>query len=307
MSDDTIQHTEIASDDIGAADPQPYTGPLLAMLHAGDPRPQGDGMGGTVESWWDYAARFGIGPEHADDLIRMATDEALLLDAGEPGCWAPVHAWRALGQLRAKAAIAPLLDMLNVIDRFDDDWGFEEIPEVIGMMGVDAVDPALHFAADRNNRLYARIAALRAPKEAMRHAAPSAERTSLWIAALRSMLDRCDEESPAFNAFVIASFIDLRATDALDDIRRAFEGGHVDELVCGDWEDVCAEMHGLPPPPRKRPPAHLLRAGPATSAAGSGDARGLSAVAGEPIARMQQQWNKARKQRDRKQRKNRRK
>jgi len=306
MGTNAVHHTETVPSDADAPEQPTYKGPLIALLRAGAPSPNGVPGKDPVASWWDYAARFAIGPEHADDLIRMATDGVLLDGASEPECWAPVHAWRAIGQLRVTRAIGPLLATLNEIDRINDDWGYEEIPEVIGMMGEEAVDSALRFAADRNNRLFARIAALRVPKESMRHCEPAAERSSAWIAALRRMLERFAEESPDFNAFVIVSLLDLRAAVALDDIRRAFESGHVDEFVAGGWEEICAEMLGLPPPPRKRPPFGPLHAGLAARDAGGGDAADLSAIAGEPVARMQQQWSKARKQRDRKQRKKRR-
>lgn len=46
----------------------------------------------------------GLGPEHIPALIRMATSEELNhADSESSEVWAPVHAWRALGQLRAEA------------------------------------------------------------------------------------------------------------------------------------------------------------------------------------------------------------
>ena len=59
--------------------------------------------------WPDYLA-LGLGSEHVPDLIRMAIDEELNQAASDSlEVWAPVHAWRALGQLHAEAAIEPLL------------------------------------------------------------------------------------------------------------------------------------------------------------------------------------------------------
>ena len=57
-----------------------------------------------IGAWPDYLA-LGLGPQHVPDLIRMALDEELhLADPDSLDVWSPVHAWRALGQLRAESA-----------------------------------------------------------------------------------------------------------------------------------------------------------------------------------------------------------
>jgi len=64
----------------------------------------------------------GLGPQHVPDLIRMALDDELYwADSDSLEVWAPIHAWRALGQLRAEAAVQPLTRLLARIDDFDDD------------------------------------------------------------------------------------------------------------------------------------------------------------------------------------------
>ncbi len=72
----------------------------------------------------------GLGREHIPDLIRMATDESLHGTGTESlDVWAPVHAWRALGQLRAEAAIELLISLLHYIDDENDEWVNEELPD----------------------------------------------------------------------------------------------------------------------------------------------------------------------------------
>src|SRR2546421_13036934 len=66
------------------------------------------------QNWPNYA-ELGLGPEHIPDLIRMATDNELLwADSESLEVWAPIHAWRALGQFRAEAAIEPLLTLFEM-------------------------------------------------------------------------------------------------------------------------------------------------------------------------------------------------
>lgn len=59
---------------------------------------------GTPGETWDPGADYpalGITHEQVPELIRMATDTALNdMESGSVEVWAPLHAWRALGQLR---------------------------------------------------------------------------------------------------------------------------------------------------------------------------------------------------------------
>ncbi len=83
---------------------------------------------------WPHYLELGLGPEHIPDLIRLATDEELIWDDSDRlEVWAPLHAWRALGQLRAKEAIEPLLSLFEPLE--ENDWAMEELPDVLGMIG----------------------------------------------------------------------------------------------------------------------------------------------------------------------------
>jgi hypothetical protein len=111
-----------------------YTFPVNQLLALGDVRDE--------THWPDYLA-YGLDTSHILELIRMGTDEELQwADSESVEVWAPVHAWRALGQLRAEAAIEPLLGLLKNIDEEDDDWADTELPKVFGLIGPAAI-PAL--------------------------------------------------------------------------------------------------------------------------------------------------------------------
>jgi len=101
-----------------------YCGPVARLFTLGHPP--------DYRNWRDYVA-LGIGQQHATELIRMALDPKL--HGGSAGCaalWAAPHAWRALAQLRAEAAVRPLLSLLRRIDEFDDNRVNEEIPIALG-------------------------------------------------------------------------------------------------------------------------------------------------------------------------------
>ena len=70
-----------------------YTEPVSKLLSYGDCR--------NFKEWPDYL-ELGFAREHVPDLIGMATDEELnWADSDSLEVWAPIHAWRALGQLHS--------------------------------------------------------------------------------------------------------------------------------------------------------------------------------------------------------------
>src|SRR5437588_4593364 len=96
-----------------------YPSPVDKLLTLGDARE----VGGSVKNWSIYL-ELGLGPEHIPDLIRMAIDEELRWAYSDTlEVWAPIHAWRALGQLHAEAAIEPLLSLFEESE--DDEWVIE--------------------------------------------------------------------------------------------------------------------------------------------------------------------------------------
>jgi PBS lyase HEAT-like repeat-containing protein len=116
-----------------------------------------------LDDWPDYR-ELGIGPEHVPDLIQMATDEALNeADAESTEVWAPLHAWRALGQLRAVEAVEPLLELFDRLE--DDDWVHEELPVVFGLIGPAALPALAAYLADLLHTDSSRISASRSIEE----------------------------------------------------------------------------------------------------------------------------------------------
>ncbi len=198
--------------------------------------------------WLDYRTK-GIGSEHISDLIRMATDPALNLgDPNSPEVWAPLHAWRALGQLRAEEAIGPLLGWLRPLydDKYDD-YALSELPQVFEMIGPAAL-PALEAALQEESRgCYALISiakAIAAIGTAYR------EDRARCVAILTRKLEDAERNDPGLNGFIISDLIDLQAMESAPVIERAFAADGVDVTVAGDWHDVflALGLEGTPPP-----------------------------------------------------------
>jgi hypothetical protein len=192
-----------------------------------------------MSHWPNYLA-YDLGPEHIPDLIRMATDEELQgADSESLEVWSPIHAWRALGQLRAESAVEPLLGLLHRIDDDQDDWVGEEIPEVMGMIGPAAIPALAAYVADSSRGLWARVAASASLTEiGQRHPASRAD----CVATLTRLLEQYQDHDETVNAELVAGLIELHAVESAPIMERAFAARRVDNSVSGDWEDVQIEM-----------------------------------------------------------------
>ena len=195
-----------------------YPAPVDKLLTYGKPEPR------DAQNWPDYL-ELGLGSEHIPDLLRMTADEGLW-EAGEdsPENWAPVHAWRALGQLRA------LMD---------------ELTQVYGLIGAAAIPTIEAYLADKSHQEAAGLVA-----DSLRHMAKLyPEDRDEAVAALMRRLENFAENEHELNAFLISSLVDLKALEAAPLIERAFAADRVDESIVGDWDDVQVELGLKEAPP----------------------------------------------------------
>ena len=208
-----------------------YAPPVSKLLTLGDAR--------EMEPWPNYRA-LGLGPEHVPDLIRMALDEELhWRDSESDAVWAPVHAWRALGQLQAKEAVEPLTGLLFWIDEYGDDWVVEELPNVFSLIGPAAIPTLADYLDDDEHSLFARIAAANGLKEIVDRY-PQARDDC--VVALMETLERFEELDPDMNGFLISFLVEMEAVEAAPLMERAFAAEQVELTIRGDWEDIQAEL-----------------------------------------------------------------
>jgi hypothetical protein len=199
-------------------------------------------------AWHDYAG-MGITARHVPELLRMAADPALNeAEATGPRVYAPLHAWRALGLLRAPDAAVPLVRLLV---RYDDDTAREDLPRVLGMIGAPAVEPASELLADPLAELFARAAAAHALEQIGRRHSALRDRV---VGLLIDQLIDWPEQDATLNAFLIDYLVELGASEAAPLMEAAFGAHAVDESVRGDWEDVMVDLSLLPERLSQRPP-----------------------------------------------------
>lgn len=208
-----------------------YPEPVAKLLTLGDCR--------EMRQWPDYLA-LGIGPQHVPDLIRMVEDVELnQADSLSLEVWAPVHAWRTLGQLRAEAAIEPLIGLLEQIDEEYDEWIGEEVPKVLGMIGPLAIPKLSECLFTPHEGIWAQSLAGNALATiGSRHPEVRDE----CIATLTKALEGFSSQDRALNAFLISDLIDLKAIEAALLMEKAFASDRVDLSIPGDWEDVQIQL-----------------------------------------------------------------
>lgn len=214
-----------------------YSEPVSKLLKVGLPE----------SDWQDYSA---LGITHADipELLRLVQDNDLrylerpqeLSDEEDfPDWYGQVHAWRALGQLKAEEAIPALLGILHQIDDDEDDWLSSDIHLVLGMIGQAAIEPLKDYLADENNPLYARTAAGSSLAEIGNRHPEVREQCVQGIAAVLENYATNDE---ALNGFLIGDLVDMKAVEKIDLIQKVFEADAVDEMINGDVEDVQVQL-----------------------------------------------------------------
>lgn len=208
-----------------------YLPPVDMLLTFGDCRE-------SSREWPNYIQELGLGPEHIPSLIGIATDDNLLwAESDSLEVWAPIHAWRALGQLRAEAAIELLMPLFHELE--DIDWVTEEMPKVYGMIGPAAIPALSTYLFDTSHESFPRTTASSSLEEiAKQHPGSRKE----CVAVLTRQLERYTENDLDFNGFLVTSLVELRAVESIKVIECAFAARRVELTIIGDWNEVQVEL-----------------------------------------------------------------
>ena len=186
--------------------------------------------------------RLGLNEEHVPALVgiaRLWADPDF--DPGDESIWAPIHAWRLLGELRAVEAIEPLLAITDVLAEKHDDWYLGEYPNVFGLIGPPAIAPLASFLGNQQRALWARSCAAECLVKITRR---NPETRDDVIAVLCDQLTVSLLNDPKLNASLIGALVDADATESAELMQRAFEADRVDVRIVGDWDNVREEMEG---------------------------------------------------------------
>lgn len=169
------------------------------------------------------AGEIAVGP-----LIDLATDSSWL-DKPAPERYAPLHALRLLGETHSPRMIEPLLAQfpIDIMEETDalDLW-LQELPQILGRLGGDAVDPLWQFADNEARHIAGRgtailaLAYTTAIDESLRDAV---------IAGLRERLERSDNRDS--NAYLIRALAYLGVASMYRDVMAFYRNGAVNQEI----------------------------------------------------------------------------
>ena len=220
-----------------------YTNPVSQLLTYGK-----CDIKRTNELWPNYL-ELGFTKKHIPDLIRMSIDPDLNhADQASLDVWAPVHAWRTLGQLGAEKAVEPLIRLFDELE--NDDWLSIELPKVFSMIGSASLPALEKFLSDDGVNAINRISIPGCLERIAK------DHPACWkdcVCVLNRQLERYEANAPILNGFLVSSLADLNAIESIDIIRTAYSKECVDISVLGDLEDAeiwmgIRKRRSTPPP-----------------------------------------------------------
>jgi hypothetical protein len=214
-----------------------YSSPVDKLLSYVDPR--------DFKEWPNYL-KLGFTEAHVPELIKMATDEQLnFSDSEELYVWAPTHAWRTLGLLKAKEAIEPLITLLYILD--NDEWCDEELPYVFGMIGESSLPPLARYLTDSSRSESSRVTAACCLDEVAKVHEQEKEKC---VALFCSQLEKFEIKTPELNGILIWFLMRYKAVESFPIIKEAYERDCVDVSIIGDLANVEYEFGMRKDPPQ---------------------------------------------------------
>ncbi|MBN1453719.1 MAG: DUF1186 domain-containing protein [Anaerolineales bacterium] len=227
--------------------PKDFSEPVLALISLGE-------KAARNSQWPDYS-ELGITSDHISELIRIIERiEEFWLDedvGNAAESYAPIHAWRALGQLKAEQAIPSLVKLVIWNEDEDADWIMEDIPDAMGMIGPACIPPLRDHLIDPHKLTWASVTFAHCLAEI---GTQHPESRPACVEALQAGLEQFEQNDETINAFIISYLADLKAVEAAPLVERAYQADVVDLSVQGDFEDWQIELglleKRLTPPPR---------------------------------------------------------
>lgn len=190
------------------------------------------------DPWPDYLRLYGFTDQDVPELLMMVADPAYdELDEDDPEVWAPLHAWRVLGQLRNPTAVRPLIRLFPRL--CEDDSALSELCLVFGLIGPAAIPALARRWQQPAHEQFVQVLAMDALTQVALHHPASREQV------LNVFLDYLAEPSAqrrTLNGLLVSNLLDLQAVECIDAIREMYRLDIVDISCAGDIEDVEIEL-----------------------------------------------------------------
>ncbi|AFY82090.1 hypothetical protein [Oscillatoria acuminata] len=205
---------------------QDYQPPVSQLLTFGDAR--------DIALENNYIEQIGFTEEHIPDLIRMAIDPELNWAYSDTlEVWAPIHAWRSLGQLRAAAAVKPLLSLMDELK--DSDWYTDEMPTVLAQIGPVTLPDLIAYLANPHYNSHQR-AIITESIALIGKQYP--EYRDECVKILTRRLADYKSNPNELNGWIVCNLIDLKAVESASVIEAGFAADAINPFIPGDWNEV---------------------------------------------------------------------
>lgn len=183
--------------------------------------------------WPDYL-RYGFSVADVPTLVGLVGDLSLhQADVASNEVWVPLHAWRTLGQLGNEAAVEPLLALLD--DLIEDDWVRDELPTVLGLIGVASIEPLGRYLRDSSHNEFSRVVAAEALKCVVENEPDSRIKV---LAVFNAYLAAPDKSTADLNGLLLCCLVDLKAVEMINAVQEMFETSCVDVSYAGEFDAV---------------------------------------------------------------------
>lgn len=193
----------------------------------------------AFRTWRDYRD-LGLTQDDMPILLDIMVDPELHnADPEGVEIWAPLHAWRALAQMRIPSMIDPYLELLD--RELEYSWLGNDIVQIGVLLGPPIVPKLLAFLADSKRDIHSRISVVEPlEKIALKFVEVRRPISDAFLAQLRLY----SEQHEGLNGFLITGLETLRVRKAIPLIAEVFAADKVEYLTAA-WESV-AETFGLP-------------------------------------------------------------
>jgi hypothetical protein len=180
------------------------------------------------EEWINYPEKFNFDATHIPELIDVLkkTDlESVTMQKVENS--APMHAWRALGQLNATESVKFLFESL--IKNSEAIIFYLELPVVIGMMDENAIEPTKEYLEmEHNDRLDIKLCAIESLTKLANHITASKNRiATIFIESLNEY----SFNNYKFTTYLIKALMELEITKANELIEEIIDVEEYDSEI----------------------------------------------------------------------------
>ncbi len=194
------------------------------------------------KSWMNYLDR-GFKESDISDLIKIATDTDLYWD--DATWYIPVHAWRALGQLKAQDAVIALINCFENLN--ESNHALEDLSKVMGKIGKSAIPALAQYLTESLDSEWSKITASTSLENIAKYNQKDQEIFNLIVEILTSYLKKPDIDKIWLNGFVVSTLCDLNKINkipvqTIEIIRQIYKNELAELSVIGDIEEVEIEL-----------------------------------------------------------------